>query len=351
MSRNSHSAALTDTTALTDPAIPAVRHLASPQRATQTLRAAWKQGLLPAGLPEPDVRAVRILRYHAGSRCTLWLALEGWPLDGCIAKVYAHGDAAAAETLRAMRRAGFAEPAVDRAPTLLAHLPDLRMVLLEVAPGLPIKEALREGADGAPDVAARAARWLAAFHDAPLPLPASYTLHDPLAVAMRWSERLAHTTPELASAAARTLDALTAARPPWPPQPHLIHGDFGAGHVFVAPEATTVIDWDRCRVGDTTEDAGRFLASLSDLANGARTERIIAAAATFQATFQATYLAARPEAAAFLPFYTAFACLRKASRSIRHTHDQRHYQRRASTLLGAALATLGAVARPTHRRH
>jgi aminoglycoside phosphotransferase (APT) family kinase protein len=279
---------------------------------------------------------VRVLRHHAGSRYTLWLALDGWPLGGCIAKVYAHGDAAVADVLRAMHRAGFAERSVDRVPALVAAMPGLHILLLDVAPGLPIKDLLW---DGAPGAAARAARWLAAFHGARLPLPASYSLHDPLAAARRWSVRLARATPELASDAARMFDALTAARPPWPPHPHLIHGDFGAGHIFVAPEATTVIDWDSCRPGEPPEDAGRFLASLYDRAARARTDRVIAAAAAFQAT----YVAARPDAAASLPFYTALAGLHKASRVDRHAHHVRRDHRRASTLLEAGLAALGAV--------
>jgi hypothetical protein len=61
------------------------------------------------------------------------------------------------------------------------------------------------------------------------------------------------------------------------------------------------------------------------------------------AAFQATYVAARPDAAASLPFYTALACLHKASRGDRHVHDMRRYHRRASTLLEAGLAALGAV--------
>jgi hypothetical protein len=336
VSHSTPSPAQTATRALIDPAIPSVRRLASPRRATKTLRAVWKHGLWPEALPVPDVRTVRILRYHAGSRCTLWLALDGWPSGGCIAKVYARGDAAAADVLRAMRQAGFAERSVDRVPALIAALPGLHMLLLDVAPGLPIKELLR---DGAPDVAVRAARWLAAFHGARLPLPAAYTLRDPLAVARRWNVRLARATPELASAAARMFDALTAVQPPWPPQPHLIHGDLSAGHIFVAPEATTVIDWDRCRPGDPSEDAGRFLASLYGLVAHNRAGGVTAAAAAFQAT----YVAARPDAAASLSFYTALACLHKASRGDRHVHDMQRHHRRASTLLEAGLAALGAV--------
>jgi aminoglycoside phosphotransferase (APT) family kinase protein len=236
-------------------------------------------------------------------------------------------------------------------------LPELHLLLLDGVAGAAVKDLVCDTADAA----ARAAHWLAAFQDARVQLPAVYALHHPLARARRWSARLQRGAPALAGAVARLEDALNAAPPPWPPQPRplLIHGDFTAGHIFIAPQTTTVIDWDSCRPGDPPEDAGRFLASLSYLA--ARQRVSMPTAATAAASFRATYAESHPAAAASLPFYTALACLRKASQlvgasspragisarperaAVSARRDARRHTRQAGVLLEAAFASLAAA--------
>lgn len=302
---------------LDDPLLPALRYLASPAGATQLLREEWQRGGWPRPLPLPIVRAVRMLRYHPGRRCTLWLTLDDWPVGNCIVKVYARRETAlaTADVVSALGSAGFAPATPYRVPALLASIPDRCLLLLDVVPGVPVKKLVSAGE---PASVTHAVEWLAAFSAARLPFPTAYTLHHPLTAASRWSVRLRRqaeqVAPALAADAAHLLDALAARCPSWPPRVHLIHGDFGMVHVFVTPDATSVVDWDSCRPGHPAEDAGRFLVSLYDLA--ARHPGKAAPIMDAVACFQAAYAALLPTVASSLPFYTARACLRRACRTL-----------------------------------
>lgn len=309
--------------------------LATPRGANERLVHEWRAGRWPAGLPLPRVRAVKRLRLHPGSRCTFLYTVVGWPEAECIAKVYAHEHPSATQVLASLLAAGFAAPGHYRVPEVIAELPALSMALLRVAPGRSLADLLREGDL---DAAARAGEWLGAFHAAPIPLPTVYALHDPLTHAARWTRRIARHLPALADRTIVLHTALAHTRPPWPGDaPRLIHGDFGAAHVFVAAEATTVIDWDSCRAGDPAEDAGRFVASLWHLA--ARGRLTQGDATDAERRFRDAYLAAQPPSAVRLPFYAALACLRKAARLAQHGERQRHH---AEVLLAAGLAELSA---------
>lgn len=307
--------------------------LACPRGANECLGREWRAGRWPVALPLPRVRAVRRLRLHPGSRCTLLYSVKGWPEDACIAKVYARPHPSPTRTLAPLVAAGLTAPRRHRVPEVIAELPALRLVLMRVAPGRSVADLLR---GGDLDATARAGEWLAVFHAAPLALPAAYTLHDPLAQADRWTRRIARHLPALIDRADALCARLCDECPSWPSELRLIHGDFGAAHVFGAADgATTVIDWDSCRVGDPAEDAGRFIASLWHLA--ARGHITAGAATAAARRFREAYTAAQPRTAARLPFYTAFACLRKAARLAQHGERQRYP---AEVLLAAGLETL-----------
>ncbi|MFI5274335.1 MAG: phosphotransferase family protein [Ktedonobacterales bacterium] len=313
--------------------------LSSVADATALLSAAWRAGHWPALLDPPRVSTVRELRRHAGSRRTLRLTLAGGDAGErpLIAKLYAHADAPAAATLITLARFGLAAPSGFRVPAVTVVVPEAHLLLCELAPGVPVKACVRGGASPGGALAAEAAaHWLAAFDAAPLMAPSSYALHDPLAQAARWCSRLAHTVPSLAAAVRSVYAALMSARPPWPPPTaRMIHGDFVIEHVFVAPDAVTVIDWDSCRPGDPAEDAGRFVASLHGLRARGRADAATVSAAVER--FVATYAAEQPGNAPRVPFYAALACLHKASRARRDDTPQRV---RAASLLAAAEALL-----------
>lgn len=316
---------------LNDPALPSLASLRCPQCATQTLRAAAQHGWWPQNLALPIVQAVRVLRYHPGSRCTLAWTLDGWQANVCIAKVLAHNVTAAAETLLNLARVGFTMASEQRVPTLLAVIPELNLLLLEHAAGTPISKLAPEEW---PVAALRAAHWLGALSAAQLPLPGSFALGDPVAGARRWQTRIQGAAPELTRDCEQILAVITARQPPWPAPVRLIHGDFGVGHIFCGPEATTVIDWDSCRPGAPGEDAGHVLASLANLGwHCAADEGAITAALS---SFRAAYAEVLPEYAPSLPIYTALACLRKASHVVERSVD------RASRLLQTGQTVLAA---------
>ena len=314
----------------TDAAIPQLDRLTHVPEAARILDAVLRSQSHPwlaRGEGPLDVRAVTVLRGHPGNRWTLRYAVRlGDEERTLIAKVYARDRGDVLATLAALRRLGFGpgQPLQVAAP--LAYAPALRLLLLEEAPGDTARVAARRGQAGVGD---RTARWLAAFHRAAPPLPAAYRLHDPLIKARRWTQALSMTA--LRGGGRHLLAALADAQPAWSAPPHLVHGDFSASHVYLAVETITVIDWDTWGVGDCTEDAGRFLASLHHLAarDPARQEAVVQATRTFTQAYQV----AVPWAERSLAFYEALACLRTAARLTADGKPGR--RRRAEALLTA----------------
>ncbi len=298
-----------------DAAIPQLSRLTRASEVARLLETALLTGSRPwmaRGEGMLDVRAVTVLRAHPGSRWTLRYAVRrGGAESTFIAKVFARDRGDVATVLSTLRARGLGCGQTMQANAPIAYLPTLRVFLLEEVPGETARAALRCGQGG---VGERTARWLAAFHAAAMPLPAAYRLRDPLVKARRWARALDGDAPALGREARRLLAALAETRPPWPPAaPRVVHGDFGASHVYLAAETTTVIDWDAWKVGDCAEDAGRFLASLHRIAacDPARREAVAHEAQAFAQTYRTAVPAARRG----LAFYEALACLRKASRA------------------------------------
>jgi Phosphotransferase enzyme family len=329
-----------------DPAIPQLARLTRAPEAARLLEAALTTAIGPRpwvarGGP-PVVREVAVVCGHPGSRWTLRYTVVRPPRgDGgsaaestVFAKVYARDRGDVASLLWALRERGQGQGRPMQVNASIAYLPALRVLLLEQAPGETARAALRRSRGG---IGERAARWLAAFHAAPAPLPAAYRMGDPLAKAHRWARALdgaPRAPPALGRGARRLLAALARAQPPWPPAaPRVVHGDFGASHIYLAAETTTIIDWDAWRVGDGAEDAGRFLASLRRIA--ARDPERGGTVTREARAFVETYRAAVPAAEAHgLAFYEALACLRKAARLAAAGGDRRRL-RHAEALVGA----------------
>ncbi|GAA5532225.1 aminoglycoside phosphotransferase family protein [Deinococcus aluminii] len=292
-----------------DRASPHLRRLTVPAEAERCLNAALsEQGhpWLTDGAGPLRVQAVTVLREHAGSRWTLRYAVRrGEAERTLIGKVYAR-DRRDVLTLLTSLRAGALGPGQPmQVPAPVAYLPGLRLLLVEEAPGIPARTALRRGDTGALE---QTARWLATFHAAAVPLPTSARPRDPLHQARRWAKALGEHAPHLKGEARHLLAALTE-RAPRPGPLHLVHGDFSVSHVYVSEGTTTVIDWDSWEVGDIGEDAGRLYASLQHLA-----ARHPARYGTAAGTFAAFYRQAVPAARGRLPFYAALSCLRTAKR-------------------------------------
>jgi hypothetical protein len=310
--------------------------LATTHRANRCLAHEARAGRWPDTLPLPRVHAVRRLRLHPGSRCTFVYTIAGLPdTEHIIAKVYAEPrrSQAAADALAALATAGLARDGRHRVPTVIAALPALGLVLTDFAPGVPVTVLLREGN---PELAAaRAGEWLGIFHATRIAIPTASAPRDPLASAARWAARLARHLPRLHTYAWQLQARLAGAHHPWSLATRVIHGDFAAEHVFIAGEATTVIDWDSCRLGDPAEDAGRFVASLWHLAVRGRIGRAEAIAA--EGAFRRAYGASQPAAAVRLSFYAALIALHRACQIAQHDPSRSH---QAAALVTAGIAAL-----------
>jgi len=322
---------------ISDAAIPHLRRLAHAPEATRLVGDALRGRSHPwmaRGARPLDIRAVTVARAHPGSRWTLrYTVRQGGEDRILIAKVYARDRGDVAATLAALRRGTFGRGQRLQVVAPIAYVPALHLLLEEEAPGQPARAALWGEMI---EVGERTARWLAAFHAAAPPLPAVYRLRDPVLKARHWTRTLGAHAPALAENGRHLLAALMEARPAWPPHPHLVHGDFNASHVYLAAETTTVIDWDAWGVGDSAEDAGRFLASLHHLA--ARDPAQRGAVTQAVAAFARTYRAAVPQAGRSLAFYDALACLRKAAQLA--ADDRPRRRRHAETLLVAGAQAL-----------
>jgi Phosphotransferase enzyme family len=322
---------------VTDPAIPQLKRLTRPTEAVSLLNSVLEFAACGFGIAEGPlaVHDVAVLRGHPGSRWTLRYAVESrvGAASTIFAKVYARDRRDIAGVLSALSCSGLGLGQPMQAVAPIAYSAHLRLLLLKEAPGESARAALRRGSAG---IGERSARWLASFHTA-APLPPAYRLHDPLSKAQRWTQSLTKSA-ALCRDARRLLAALAAAQQNWPPaRPRMVHGDFGASHVYLAGGVVTVIDWDSWTVGDYGEDAGRFMASLHNLAasDSSRAEAVMQE----RDIFADTYRTAVPAARNGLPFYEAFACLRKAAR-LSSTGGSRHL-RRAELLLAAGERALG----------
>jgi phosphotransferase family enzyme len=313
------------------------RRLSNPTVASALLRGGWRQGLLPDEAVPPNVAVADELRCHPGSRCTLRYILA----DGrtWIAKYYARPRPRLAALYDMLSGPSGVAPAPISVPRMIAYFPRARVLFQQSACGAPLTWLLHAGQA---EAVSMAAYGLAALARAPLPLPAAYTLRHPLTRAHRWVVRLSLAAPELASAAARLLAALSDACPAWPTPPRLIHGDLSAAHVFIAERGVELVDWDDAHPGDPAEDAGRLLTSLLHLGvRGKAPPQVIARART---AFTSTYAREAAEIAPRVPFYVALACLRKASRLVARPSPQRSPH--SAALLTAGLSALREARRP-----
>jgi hypothetical protein len=312
-------------------------------RFTRSANAAQLLNTVLTGHPQPwmagsrgpvEVRSATVLRAHAGSRLALRYAIRwGRAERALIAKFYVRDRSDVARTLASLIGQGLGPDQSMQVAAPIAYVPEIDLLLMEEAPGLSAREALRHGQSG---VGERTAQWLAAFHAA-APLPAAYGLREPVCRARRWAEKLNRSAPALAPQTRHLFATLAATQPDWPPEPCLAHGDFSISHVYLAAQTTIVIDWDSWTVGDCAEDAGRFMASLHHLA-ARDPERYRCADREAQA-FAQTYLSLVPMARHSLAFHEALACLRTAARLV--TGAVPHRIRYAQVMLAAGMQALG----------
>ncbi|TME86078.1 MAG: hypothetical protein E6I44_14355 [Chloroflexi bacterium] len=269
---------------------------------------------------------VRVLKYHAGKRCTLEISLRsdnGW--HALIGKVYDTDRDDVFQAMERVRLAGFGPEDEFSIPQPLAYLPSLRLIVQEKVEGSRAKEIFTTGDEQSrAEVAERCARWLARFHavapkvGAILDLREYFNSESMSESLRRCVHSLAESSERVADKAARLLEGLEdAASSLSPVEMRAGHGSYSAAHVIPAKGHTIVIDWDGYDLADPARDVGRFLAALRDVSLR-RLGSIRALDATAE-IFLSTYRdAGQPEATRNLRFYEAAASLNLAKHSFFH---------------------------------
>jgi aminoglycoside phosphotransferase (APT) family kinase protein len=264
-----------------------------------------------------------VLKFHAGKRCTLEIALRtecGW--HSLIAKVYRKDRSDVFQAMKGIRQSGFGSRDGFSIPQPVGYVTSLRCLLQEKVEGTPADDILRTGDDAARAMAAeRCALWLARFHalapkSGPVSPPKEFVNSKSM---QRWwrkiarlegccGEKAADLFHRLKDASASLNDVELKAG----------HGSYNAAHVYLSKDRTVTIDWDWHDIADPARDVARFLYALRRWALDelGSIRALDGAAKVFLTTYQA---AGSPLAEENLRFFGATTCLNLA---IRHLFDE-----------------------------
>ena len=214
-----------------------------------------------------EVQVRRVLKFHAGKRCTMEIALRtegGWQF--LIAKVYRKDRSDIFQAMKGIRQSGFGPREEFSIPQPVGYASSLRCLLQEKVGGTPAEEVFRTGDETARTAAAdRCAMWLARFHAlAPKAGPISHPKDFVNSKSMqRWSRKIdrlegrfgdkaAHLFHRLKDVSASLSDVELKAG----------HGSYNAAHVYLSKDRTVTIDWDWQDIADPARDVARFLYAL-----------------------------------------------------------------------------------------
>lgn len=222
-----------------------------------------------SGLARPVT--VRTVRYRPGQRHVL---RYGPHRGGLYAKLYRDGGGA-----DAARLACSAAELVPEAPAEVRWVDGDRAVLVAHAPGARLSTLL--GRDAAYEGLAEAGRILRRVHALPpaaLPGLPTRTGDAEVRTVARACEALQVLLPDVGAQVRDTLARTTDLMATLPAEdPVFLHGDYKSDHLLIGA-ATTLIDFDRCGVGDPALDVAKFMADLRWWLRG---PRLVAAQRSF----------------------------------------------------------------------
>jgi aminoglycoside phosphotransferase (APT) family kinase protein len=200
---------------------------------------------------------------------------------------------------------GFGNGSKFRVPEPLAFSPEQNLFVMRESTGTPLVTLLGNDSGEWKAGVREAARWLAAFHRSPLRIGDPEPEWDSLKT-FRLATRLVKAAASQPSKRTLLLDVMQMLKERLTDLPEgrpivQTHGRFHHDHVFLGPEAVTVIDLDRSRPTDPAKDVAEFVRVLRLAAFRAGLD----AASTDKVTdaFLGQYLALVPDAAAGLPHY------------------------------------------------
>lgn len=313
-----------------DPALPTLPAVLDPAR----FGAALGEAL---GLPDGTPVETRLVRYRPGRRATLLVSVgrasagrvgRAGPAGArtYVAKVYHDGAKAAAvaaegRALQALRL----PPPLALAP-VVAHLPDLAVVVQGHLPGrelvLDLADPLVEARRG--NDVERAAEALTALHGGTVPEGRPRPVDRELRRFVDRATAIRSVDPvngELLLAVARDLIGLR----PAPGPVSLVHGDCKPSQFLMDGDRVALLDLDHCGIAEPAYDVGNFVSSLRQGAvrtsgpEGALASVAARAAETLGATFVTAYVGGtRParaeELTARIRYYSVVSMVRKALR-------------------------------------
>jgi hypothetical protein len=273
--------------------------------------------------PVNEVRIVRILKHHAGQRCTLEIGLRaGRDWHFLIGKIYRNDRPDVLPAMERIQQAGFGPQDEFSIPRPLAYLPSLRLFLQEKVEGPVAKEVFKTGDERSRAAAAeRCALWLARFHAVGPKSGPVFSSERCLSVLRERVRRIARLGGRCAEKARGLLDWLEGAGTLLRPvEMRAGHGSYSPAQLILAKGRTVAFDWDGYDVADPARDVGRFLYALRRWAldQFGSVRALDGAAEVFLNTYRAV---APPEVETNLLFYKVAACL-KLARTVAHWQDK-----------------------------
>lgn len=254
-----------------------------PARVSTLMSDAWRALALggsrrPVSVAGRDacVRSLRVMREKPGRRCLIAYEVDALDVGGAVESLTVVGklrvrglDRATLAVNEALWDLGFRPDGVApfAVPEPLGALPELRMWLQRLAPGVPTTTLL--AGPGGPALGARIAEAAWALHQSCLPLDRQHSvadelriLHERLArVAERcpaWGARIAQVLAGCEAVAATLQDRTALAAP--------IHRDFYPDQLLVDRSRLTLLDLDLACLGDPALDIGNLVAHLTEQA-------------------------------------------------------------------------------------
>jgi len=277
-------------------------------------RAPWNGGEVE------EAQVARVLKHHAGKRCTLEIGVRsGDRWHFLIGKVYHKDRSKVFQVMEGIQAAGFGPQDEYSIPQPVAYMPSLRLLLQEKVEG-PLAKAIFETGDRKSCAAAaeRCGLWLARFHALAPKVGKVCPPDDDLKAksVQRFCRKTAEGNGHFGDKAGQLLERLEkAASSPSPVEMCAGHGGYGATHVILAGERTVVFDWDQYDIADPARDVARFLTTLRRRALGELGS--IHALDEAGEVFRKAYLAeGQPGAGRNLRFYEAATYLRLATRHL-----------------------------------
>ncbi len=200
---------------------------------------------------------------------------------------------------------GFGNGSRFRVPEPLAFSTGQNLFVMRESAGTPLVALLGNESGEWKAGVREAARWLAAFHRSPLRIGDPEPEWDSLKT-FRLATRLVKAAAAQPSKRMLLLDVMQMLKERLTDLPERrpvvqTHGRFHHDHVFLSPEAVSVIDLDRSRPTDPAKDVAEFVRVLRLAAFRAGVE--VALTDKVTDAFLGQYLALVPDAAAGLPHY------------------------------------------------